>query len=79
MAGPVLMALLRELDTGTTLHGMARASFRTRAEEVGVDRAVAEAALGHVVRGVEGACQRSDLFERMREVMERWGAYCTRT
>ena len=31
--------------------------------------------LGHTVRGVEGAYQRSDLLDARTEVMERWGQY----
>ena len=79
VAGGVLMALLRELNTGTTLHGMARASFRSWAADTGERREDAEAALGHVVPGVEGAYQRSDLLTRRAGLMDRWGAYCTRT
>jgi hypothetical protein len=37
---------------------------------------VAERALAHVVRGVEGAYARSDLLERRRPLMEAWGAWC---
>lgn len=76
VAGALLRALLADLDTGTTLHGM-RSAFRSWAADAGVDREVAEAALAHVVKGVEGAYQRSDLFERRREVMERWADYTT--
>ena len=75
VAGGVLMALLRDLDTNTTLHGMARASFRSWAADRGVDRELAEAALAHVVGGVEGAYQRSDLCERRRTLMQQWGYY----
>ena len=75
VAGGVLMALLRELNTGTTLHGMARASFRSWCADTGVDREVAEMCLAHVVPGVEGAYQRSDLFERRREIMQAWADY----
>lgn len=75
VAGAVLMALLRDLNTGTTLHGMARASFRSWCADRRVDREVAEMALGHVVGGVEGAYQRSDLFENRRQVMQDWADY----
>ena len=77
VAGGVLMALLRELNTGTTLHGMARASFRSWCADSGVDRELAEAALAHVVGGVEGAYMRSDLIERRRDLMQRWADYVT--
>ena len=66
--------LLTELGVNATTHGM-RSSFRSRCAETGVDREVAEAALAHVVAGVEGAYQRSDLFERRRALMEAWSDY----
>jgi len=71
VAGPVLMALLMDLHTNTTLHGM-RSAFRSWCADTGVDREVAEAALTHSVRGVEGAYQRSDLHERRRDLMQKW-------
>ena len=76
VAGGVLMALLRDLDTDTTLHGMARASFRSWCADAGESRELAEMALGHVVQGVEGAYQRSDMCERRRDLMARWADYC---
>ncbi|MCY4429400.1 MAG: tyrosine-type recombinase/integrase [Rhodospirillales bacterium] len=58
-----------------TPHGY-RTSFRTwAAERTNAPRAVAEAALAHAVGGVEGAYQRSDLFERRRKLMEGWARY----
>ena len=66
--------LLRENKIGCVPHGF-RSSFRDWCGETGVPREVAEAALGHVVNGVEGAYARSDLLERRRPVMEEWGSY----
>ncbi len=66
--------LLKETGIDATTHGF-RTSFRSWAAEQGVDREVAEQALAHVVAGVEGAYQRSDLFERRRELMVAWGQY----
>ena len=43
--------------------------------KVVLPRAVAEAALAHVVGGVVGANQRSDLFDRCRTLMEYWARY----
>lgn len=63
-----------ELAAKATCHGM-RSGFRDWCAERGVDREVAEAALAHVVGGVEGAYFRSDLFERRREVMASWGCF----
>ena len=74
VAGGVLGQFMRDLGTGTTLHGM-RSSFRSWCADTSVDREVAEAALAHVVGGVEGAYQRSDLCERRRELMQRWADY----
>ena len=54
-----------------TAHGW-RSTFRRWCAESGVDREVAEAALAHSVKGVEGVYQRSDLLERRAEVMQRW-------
>ena len=66
-----LSKLLRSLDLPGTVHG-ARASVRSWAAEQGVNRETAEMLLGHVVGGVEGAYQRSDLLEARREVAQRW-------
>ncbi len=63
---------------GGTVHGNARSTFRDWTSETDAcPREVAEAALGHVVPGVEGAYARSDLLERRRPVMEAWGVYAT--
>lgn len=69
-------ALFRRRKIGAPPHGL-RSSFRDWCGESGVAREVAEACLAHVVKGVEGAYARSDLLERRREVMERWGEYVT--
>ena len=66
--------LLKETGIDATTHGF-RSSFRSWAAESGVDRETAEAALAHVVAGIEGSYQRSDLFERRRELMETWSRY----
>ena len=62
---------------GTTVHGL-RSSFRDWCADTGQPREIAEAALAHIVGGVEGAYFRSDLFERRREVMDDWAAYISR-
>ena len=67
--------LCRDHGIACTPHGY-RTSFRTwAAERTNAPRAVAEAALAHVVGGVEGAYQRSDLFERRRKLMNAWAGY----
>lgn len=65
-------------DTGlaerATVHGF-RSSFRDWCAESGKRREDAEAALAHVVKGVEGAYFRSDLFDRRRILMQQWADY----
>ena len=67
-------------DTGlaerATVHGF-RSSFRDWCAETAKPREIAEAALAHIVGGVEGAYFRSDLFERRRRLMNQWAAYLT--
>ena len=75
LSDSTMSKLVREIDVECVPHGM-RSSFRDWCGETGVPREVAEAALAHVVKGVEGAYARSDLLERRREVMDGWGAYC---
>ena len=74
LSNNTMRKLLIDLDIPATPHGF-RASFRTWCADTGVPREVAEAALGHVVAGVEGAYQRSDLLDRRRPVMEQWATY----
>lgn len=74
VSGRALTDVLRQVDEAGTAHGL-RSSFTDWAAESSVDRAVSEAALAHVVGGVEGAYRRTDLLERRREVMERWADY----
>ena len=61
LSSEALSKLFRELAIAGTPHGL-RSSFRSWAADTGVARELAEAALGHTVRGVEGAYQRSDLL-----------------
>ena len=68
--------LLHENGVGCVPHGF-RSSFRDWCSETGQPREVAEHALAHVVRGVEGAYQRSDLFDRRRDLMAAWADYVT--
>ena len=66
--------LLRRMGRDVTVHGF-RSSFRDWAAEKGVARELAEAALAHIVPGVEGAYFRSDLFDARRKVMDDWGRF----
>ena len=73
-----LSKLLRELGIAAVPHGL-RSSFRDWASErTNAPEAVCEAALAHARgRGDQTVAvyARSDLFERRRELMERWARY----
>ena len=68
--------LLRENGVGCVPHGF-RSSFRDWCSETGRPRELAEHALAHVDKEVEGAYRRSDLFERRRSLMDEWADYVT--
>ena len=62
-----------------TPHGF-RSSFRDWiGEKTAFPNEVAEMALAHAITSkVEAAYRRGDLFERRRELMDRWGGFCMR-
>ncbi len=66
--------LLRENGVAAVPHGF-RSSFRDWCGETGAPRDISEAALAHTVQGVEGAYFRSDLFNRRKELMQKWADY----
>ncbi len=66
--------LMRELAIDGTPHGM-RSAFRSWCSDTGVPRDLAEMCLGHAVKGVEGAYQRSDMIDRRRPLMEAWAQH----
>lgn len=76
MSDSTLSKLARENGIQATPHGF-RSSFRQwAAERTNVPREVCEFALAHVVGdAAERAYQRSDLFERRRDLMNAWAAY----
>ena len=59
-----------------TVHGL-RSSFRDWCgDKTNFPREVCEAALAHVIENqTEAAYRRSDLFEKRRELMGKWGDY----
>ena len=67
---------LARLGIDATAHGF-RASFRVWAQErTNIPREVCEAALAHTLKDkAEAAYARSDLFEKRRELMERWARH----
>lgn len=70
-----LSAVMRRMKLAAVPHGL-RSTFRDWAgEHTNYPREVAEAALAHVVGGVEGAYARGDLFEKRRLLMQDWAAF----
>lgn len=69
---------LHSIAPDVTVHGF-RSAFRVWCEEqTSYPRSVTEAALSHFnADKVEAAYQRSDLFERRRELMRAWADFCT--
>ena len=78
MSNSTMSKLTRELELGMTPHGT-RASFRSWCADTSVPREIAEACLAHIVKGVEGAYQRSDLLAARTHTMQRWAQYLTET
>ncbi|NPD68932.1 integrase arm-type DNA-binding domain-containing protein [Lichenicola cladoniae] len=75
-----LIMTLRRLGHGhITVHGF-RSTFRDwAAESTNYPREVAEAALAHTLRDrVEAAYRRSDLFDKRRQLLSEWEAFCAR-
>ncbi len=72
-----LTMLLRGVWPGITAHGF-RSSFRDwAAEQTSFPREVCEQALAHALPNqVEAAYRRSDLFDKRRELMDQWAAFC---
>ena len=64
-------AVRKLLNGRGTVHGL-RSSFRDWCSERSIPGEVAEQALGHAVRGVEGAYRRTDLLEARRPIMDAW-------
>jgi integrase len=75
LSNMAMLTLLKGMGIDATVHGF-RSSFRDWAADHAYPREVAEAALAHVVPGVEGAYLRSDVFARRKEMMEAWSDFC---
>jgi integrase len=73
-----LMTLRRMKREDLTAHGF-RSTFRDwSVERTNATRAVCEAALAHTLRDkTEAAYNRTDLFEKRRDLMAQWGAFGT--
>ena len=72
-----LRRLLRHTATEATVHGF-RGTFKSWCMETGVPRELAELSLAHTYMGdVEVSYVRTDLLDRRRPVMARWGRFVT--
>ena len=73
-----LLKVIRDMESGVTVHGF-RSAFRDwAAEETNYPGEVAEAALAHsVANKVEAAYRRTDFLAKRRRMMAEWGAFCT--
>ena len=78
MKSQVIVRFIKSLGIDATVHGF-RSSFRDWCSDNGIVREVAEAALAHTVKGVEGAYARSDLLDRRRPTMEAWSRHVAGT
>jgi integrase len=74
----VVAVFLRRMGVDATVHGF-RSSFRDWvAECTSVSHEVAEMALAHTIgSAVERAYRRGDLFDKRRQLMADWAAYCS--
>lgn len=73
-----LLKVMRDMETGVTVHGF-RSAFRDWvAEETSYPGEVAEAALAHAIPNkVEAAYRRTDFLEKRRSLMREWAVFCT--
>ena len=78
LSNMVFLMLLRRMKFKITAHGF-RSTFRDWAsEQTNFPSAVCEAALAHAIKDkTEAAYNRTDLFEKRRELMVTWADYCT--
>lgn len=73
-----MLKALRTIRPGFDAHGF-RSTFRDwAADQTAYPRDVAEAALAHVVQGVEAVYRRTDLFNKRARLMADWAKYCAK-
>jgi integrase len=77
MHDEALSETLERMKIGATVHGF-RSTFRDwAAERTDFANHVVEQALAHTIgNAVEAAYRRTDLFDKRRELMTAWAAYC---
>ena len=77
LGAATMLKVLRREGIDSTAHGF-RSTFRQWCADTGKPADVAEMALGHAVKGIEGVYQRSDIFDRRRSLMQAWSDYLAR-
>lgn len=77
LSNMAMLNVLRRMGAGVTAHGF-RSTFRDWAAEcTAFPNHVVEQALAHSIgSAVEAAYRRGDLFDKRRELMTAWAAYC---
>jgi integrase len=77
LSSMAMAMLLRRMKVDVTVHGF-RSAFRDWAAEcTGYSHEVAEMALAHTIsNAVERAYRRGDLFDKRRQLMADWAAFC---
>jgi integrase len=78
LSNMVFLMLLRRMKFNITAHGF-RSTFRDWAsEQTSFPNAVCESALAQTIKDkTEAAYNRTDLFDKRRELMADWAGYCT--
>ena len=74
LSNTAFQRILKALEIDATPHGF-RSSFRDWCAEAGWARNVSEAALAHIVGGVEGTYYRTKHFEERQQMMKNWSEY----
>jgi integrase len=76
LSNMAMLKLIGQIRPNVTVHGTARAGFRTWCSDRGENREVAEAALAHVLGDkAERAYARSDMFEKRAKLMTKWAKF----
>ncbi|MGR9399318.1 tyrosine-type recombinase/integrase [Rhizobium leguminosarum] len=78
ISGMAMAMAMRRLEVGIyTVHGF-RSAFRDWCgDATSFPRDVAEAALAHVIHGVEAAYRRGSALAKRRKLLEAWASYCS--
>jgi integrase len=78
LSNMAMVMVMRKLGSDLTVHGF-RTTFRSwTAEKTNHQNHIAEMALAHKTKGIEGVYQRGDLLEKRRALMADWEKYLTK-